>query len=694
MVALPGNNFPKLLEPALIGKVRLRNRIIKTAQGSSVIEPDTGFVGDRAKAYYETLAKGGVGLLIVESCGVEYPLGVHHPPVQFRLHDDDLIPSFSELARISHKHGCPIFLQLFHAGPWNPTGLLVRPNARCSSVLTKAEMPGPDFVEAKGMTLSEVKEVIEMFIKAAERAAKAGFDGVEINAGTCHLANSFLSRVFNHRQDEYGASTLENRARFVSDIVRGIKKRIGPDFAVMALINIVEYGNEKGTTIEEGVQFARLMQDAGVEAIQVRAHYYGHRGGLLHPDRFYYPELPRPLLKGLDWNRSGKGVIIPLAEAVKKVVSVPVVAAGRLDPYLGEKLLNEGKLDFVGMTRALLADPELPNKVIEGRLEDVRPCLGCLYCMDVRLHNKPVLCRVNAQLNRERELTYQPATKKKRVLVVGGGPAGMEVARVAALRGHKVTLYDRERRLGGLLPLAALLKNLEVNEIMALIRYFKTQFDKLGIEVKLGREVNSSLIEEARPDVLIVAGGGKQTITDIVGIDRPKVMSSDILHRKLKISLRFFSPATLARLTRLWMPVGKRVVIIGGRIQGCELAEFLVKRSRQVTIVDSVDALGDGMTGDDRFQLFPWFVKKGVKRLLGVTYNEVTNKGLTVTTKEGKELTLEADTIITALPLQPNTKLRESLEGKVSETYFIGDCIDPKLIADAIAAGATMGNFI
>jgi 2,4-dienoyl-CoA reductase (NADPH2) len=691
---LSNRSFKKLLEPGNIGKVKIKNRIIKTAQGSSTIESDTGFVGEQAKAYYETFAKGGVGLLIVESCGVEYPLGVHHPPVQFRLHNDNLIPSFNELTRSVHKYDCPIFLQLIHSGPWNPTGLLVRPDARCSSPLKKEELPGPDFVETKGMSLAEVEEVIEMFIKAAERAYKAGFDGVEINAATCTLPNSFLSRVFNCREDKYGVSSIENRARFITDIILGIKKRLVSDFAVIALINIVEYGHKRATRIEEGVQFAKLIQDTGADAIQVRAHYYGHRGGLLHPDRFYYPELHKPLLEGLDWNNKGKGAIIPLAVAVKKMVSVPVFAASRLDPILGEHLLKEGKLDFVGMTRRLLADPELPQKVTEGRLEDIRPCSGCLYCMDVRLQNKPVMCRVNAQLNRERVLTYQPAQKKKRVLVVGAGPSGMEAARVSALRGHDVFLFNKESRLGGLLPLTALLKDIEINDLMDLARYYKTQFYKLGVNVKLGREVNRLIVEQLNPDVIIIAGGGKHNIPIISGIQRSKVQTGAILHQKLKLFLRFLSPTVLERLTRFYMPIGKQVIVIGGKIHGCEVAEFLVKRGRQVTIVDSVDSLGEGMTGDDMFQLFPWFDKKGVKRYLGVKYNEISSDRLSITTKEGNELIIEADTIITALPLQRNTDLIKSLDGKISEIYSIGDCKEPKLIADAIADGALVANSI
>jgi 2,4-dienoyl-CoA reductase (NADPH2) len=234
------NKFPKLLEPGYIGKVKLKNRIIKTAQGSSVIEPDTGFAGERAKAYYGNLASGGVGLVIVESCGVEYPLGVHHFPVQFRLHDDALIPSFTELAQEIHKNDCMAFIQLFHSGAWNPTGLLPKRDTQSASAMSPEELPGPGFAIPRGMTLAEVEAYVAMFVKAAERAYKAGFDGVEFNGGTCHLLNSFLSRIWNKRDDKYGCQSPENRARFVQEIIRGTKQRCGADFAVTCLINIEE----------------------------------------------------------------------------------------------------------------------------------------------------------------------------------------------------------------------------------------------------------------------------------------------------------------------------------------------------------------------------------------------------------------------------------------------------------------------
>jgi 2,4-dienoyl-CoA reductase (NADPH2) len=686
------NRFQKLLEPSYIGKVKTRNRIIKTAQGSSFIEP-TGYVGEQAKAYYETMAKGGVGLLIVESCGVEYPLGIHHFPVQFHLDDDKYIPSYTELVQVIRKHDCPVFLQLFHSGPWNPTGLLPKRDTKSASTLTESELPGPGFAIPRGVSLAEIEDLIQMFVKASQRAKKAGFDGVEINAGTCHLINAFYSRIFNKRQDEFGCTSLENRARFMNRIIGDIKKQMGPEFAVTALINIAEYGHEKATTIEEGVQFARLAAEAGADAVQVRAHGYGHRGGLLQPDRLFYPEFPKPLPKDLDWSHRGVGAIIPLAQAVKKVVSVPVIAACRLDPVLGEKLLQQGDIDFVGMTRRLLADPELPNKVAADRLDDINPCTGCLYCMDVRLHNTPIRCRINANLGREREFALKPAAKVKQVLVVGGGPSGMEAARVAALRGHKVTLCEKSSKLGGLLPLASLLKEIETDELLALIKYLDRQMTKAGVNVRLNTEVTPALIAQLKPDVVILAAGGIDSTMDVPGVNGKNVVTGAKLHGQLKFYSRFFGPKTLARLTKVWMPIGKSVVVIGGTIHGCELAEFLIKRGRKVTIVHSGTEIGEGMTGDDQFQFLRWIAEKDAVIYTGATIGKITEKGVTIKIG-GKEQTLSADTIAFALPLQFNPALQQQLAGKFTEIYAIGDCNEPHLIADAIAGGSRIGHSI
>jgi 2,4-dienoyl-CoA reductase (NADPH2) len=310
------------------------------------------------------------------------------------------------------------------------------------------------------------------------------------------------------------------------------------------------------------------------------------------------------------------------------------------------------------------------------------------------MKNTYVMCRINAQLNRERELTYTPAARKKKVLVVGAGPSGMEAARVAAMRGHEVYLYDKQTKLGGLIALAGLLKDVEVDDMMAWVHWFKIQFDKSGVKIRLGQEVTPSIIEQIKPDVIIAAVGGKQVVPQIKGLETAKVTTGAALHRQLKFYLRFFSPQSLAKLTKIWMPVGKNVVIVGGKIQGCETAEFLAKRGRQVTIVDTAETMGEGMTSEDKYLLFPWFDKKNVKTYLGVNYHQIDSKGLEITAKDGRKVKLEADTFITALPLEPNLKGIKEFEGKATEVYFVGDGVDPKLIAEAVANGAKIGNSI
>lgn len=689
--------FEKLMELGYIGRVRTRNRIIKTAAGTGLIEKD-GIVGETMKGYYETMAKGGVGLLIHEYCSVEYPRGMLRAWYTAHLSDDKFIPSYSKLVEAVHKHGCPFFMQLMHSGPWfQPNMGFDEPGDRITpSAFTQDELPAGLFTPTRELSVAEIEELIDTFAKAAERAQKAGFDGVEINGSHYHLINAFLSRFWNRRHDAYGCDSLENRARFMCSIVREVKRRCGKDYPVTALFNAVEYGVEKGTTLEEAKRFAQLLQEAGADAIQVRAAGYGPFSGILHADRFFYPELPKELMvKELDWSRKGKGITVPLGAAIKEVVSVPVFLASRLDPELGEEILRQGKLDFIGMTRRLFADPELPNKVAAGRLEDIAPCAGCNYCWHLRAFvDSPLRCRINAALGREREYEIKPSEKKKRVLIAGGGPAGMEAARVAALRGHEVILYEKETKLGGSMRLAAMVKDLELESILSIIRYLRTQLTKLGVTMRLGKEVNLSIIEEIKPDVLILATGGVNTIPAIPGINRRKVVDSAKLHRTLKSYMRFFRPKTLERLTKFWMPVGKRVVIIGGALQGCELAEFLVKRGRKVVVVDTAEKLGEGMLSDDPDRLFKWLNQKGATMIAQVKYEEITDEGLVITTKDGERQTLKADTIIPALPFQPDADLMKSLEGKVPEVYKIGDCREPGYMYDAIADGSRIARII
>ena len=681
------SRFEKLLEPYHIGSVKTRNRIIKSAAGLRYWGSGENPVSEKIKCLYEAYARGGVGLVIMES-----PSGM-----TFQLDGDKHIKDMSELTQVIHKHGCPVFVQLTSMANWKLARSADMPRAP-SPVCVYSEMDNHNGMPRE-ITIPEIKEIVENFCNNAVGAQKAGFDGVEVNASCSHLLHSFLSPFWNKRQDAYGCGSLENRTRFLVEIIREIKKRLGRDFPVSTIINGIEIGkfisveDSECLTLADSRKIARILQEAGADAIQVRSHWIGRHDASFLTDHLCYPEPPVPLKsfpKKLDMSRRGAGANALLAEAVKKVVSIPVITVGRLDPELGERILQEGKADFIAMTRRLFADPELPNKLASGRFDDITPCTSCTSC---KAEDAPRRCRINAALGTERYL-IEKAIKQKKVVVIGGGPAGLEAARVAALRGHEVILFEKSSKLGGLLPLAALVKGLEIEDLPAILRYLKRQITRLGVKTRLGKEVTPSVIEEIKPDVVLVATGGIPAVPEIPGINRRNVVSNADLHRMLKFFMKFIGPKNLRWLTKLWMPIGKRVVIIGGDIQGCELAEFLVKRGRKVTIVDTEDALGEGMISHLKRQLFWWFRKKGVVMMPGVNPVAITDKGLTVLTKEGYKQTIEADSIVPAIPMKPNMELLKSLQGKVPEIYAIGDCSNPRLIVDAIADGWRIANSI
>lgn len=687
--------FQRLLEPGHLGSLHTRNRILKTGSTLGFFPWEEGHIPQQLIDAYEALAKGGAGIVTVGAA----PLGV--PPGRGYLMDDDkFLPGMTRLAETIRKYDCPALVQMFHLGPMLPPFLLSSGvKSVAASSLSREELPLPNLSIPHELNIAEVEEIVRQFSDQAVRIKRAGFQGIELNAACNHLLNSFLSRAWNKRRDAYGVSSLECRAKIVVDIIREIKGLNGKDFAVIALINGAEPGLDNGMSPEECQGIAKILQAAGTDAIHVRAEFYNKprdpslRDSTQFPDLGLYPETPFPLRGEVDDNRGGAGGWIPLAAAVKKAVSVPVIATGRLNVELGEEVLRHGTADFISFNRRLMADPELPNKLAEGKLEDIRPCTGCITCFDSNEHGNPPQCQVNAAFGKEREYEIKPAVKKKRVMVIGGGPAGMEAARVAALRKHEVILCESEHQLGGSVRLAAMVKGFKREDFLGLVRYLKNQVAKLGVEIRLGKEVNKSLVEEINPDVLIMAAGGIHDVPNLPGINKRNVITSKTLHHQLKGYMRIFTPQIIRALTNLWMPIGKRVVIMGGNIQGCQTAEFLIRRDRKVTIVDTSEEIGKGLL--EAFvkpHLLDWLDKKGVIMLPGVKYEEITDEGLIVTTKDGKKHTIEADTIVTALPLLPNNELIRELEGVVPEIYAVGDCRDPNLVMNAIAESSRIAR--
>lgn len=687
--------FEKLLSPCNIGKLRIKNRIIKTAAEMNTHDPHDFHMNQKTIDYIEAVARGGAGMIILWNAYLDYPLGARIAD-GLRIDADEYIEGFRRLADAVHKHGCRLSVQMMHAGPWCPASLSGRPPIAAS--VMREEVYGNWSDETVEASIAEIEDIQEKFVKAAERYQKAGIDHLEVHCGTQHLGNTFMSRHWNRRGDQYGPQSLENRSRFTVEILKEMKRRLGKDFPIGVLYNAAEYGIDDGITPEEGVEFGRIFEAAGADNLHPKADGFGPVYCLINwPETVCYPEVPDPLPEGLDGRKSGAGFWVPLSAMVKKAVSIPVIATAGIDAEMGERILLQGRADFIGMTRQLLADPEFPNKIAAGRLDDIAPCTRCLSCIEA-IHTHPVegksCCRINAALTREREFEIRPAPRKKRVMVVGGGPAGMEAARVAALRGHEVALYEKEHRLGGSVPVAATIKGLEIEDLPALVRYLETQIARLGVRIHLGKEVDRALVERVGPDVLILATGGEYAVPEIPGIESGKVVRAAALNRRLKKYLRFFGPGLLNRATKIWMPVGKRVVIIGGGIHGLQLAVFLVKRGRKVTVVDTAEEMGEGVIENYRVRLFWWLQRKGVPLLPGVRYERITDQGLTVTTREGERKTLPADTLLPALAMAPDADRVRSLEGTAPEIYQIGDCGNPALIIDAIGDGSRIGRAI
>jgi 2,4-dienoyl-CoA reductase (NADPH2) len=415
--------FAKILAPGQIGTLRIKNRIIKTCGGAEDVAGGN-------KAFLAGIARGGAGLVIWGDVAVEYPRGVTVPITPRHLEDDANIPVFSEIAEAVHKYDCPIFMQLFHAGPQAFLGKGLQTIS--SSSLTEheiSELTAP--MQPRELAISEIEDLVDKFANAAVRAQKAGFDGVEVNGARMHLINSFLSRAWNKRQDKYGCANLENRARFFVEIIREIKARLGPEFPVSTLINGMEVRIDKGITIEEAREFAKILQNAGSDAIHVRAFgYHGFQSIDASPRGIYYSENAKPLPNELDWSHRGRGAMTPLAAAVKSVVSIPVITVGGMDPVTGERVLQEGKADFIGICKGLMADPEITNKIASGRVKDIAFCADCgdcaraLFTMGQTPEPKPIRCRINGALGSDQDYAIQHAPKKKKVVVVGGGPGG------------------------------------------------------------------------------------------------------------------------------------------------------------------------------------------------------------------------------------------------------------------------------
>ncbi|MBI2830915.1 MAG: FAD-dependent oxidoreductase [Chloroflexi bacterium] len=638
--------FTKLFEPINIGSMTIKNRIAMSPMGTGFADK-LGLVTQRMIDYYEARAKGGTGLIIVENVSVDFYHGIHgvnRPNI-----DNDLtIPGLTRVAAAIKKHGSRAAIQLNHSGRMAKSRLTgfqpVAPSAE--------SYPGgahPEGEIPRELTVEEIYRIVDWFAQAAGRAQKAGFEGIELHAGHAYLLNEFLSPFSNKRQDQFGGS-LEKRTFFLLEVLRAIRKVVGNDFPLWCRINGKEFGVD-GATVEDYQAVARLISPL-VDAVHVSVRGYG-RYALVHN-----PDVP--------------GALLQYAEGIKKVVNLPVIAIGRITPELGEAAIREGKADIIAIGRGLLADPAIANKAKSGRVEDITPCISCLACHDVGLSTKTyVVCAVNAALSKERESRIKRAEASRKVNVIGGGPAGMEAARVLALRGHKVMLFEKQDRLGGQLNLA-MVPPTKRERIEPLITYLTTQLNKLGVEIRLNTEATVDIVEREAPDVVVLAAGAVPCIPPLPGAQPGNLLTAfQVLGQEAE--------------------VGKKVVVIGGGSTGCETAEFLHERGKEVTIVEMLPRLAAEMGFRDRTRLMIRLSDLPIKVITGAKCREVRTNGVVVTTENNGEQFIEADTVVVATGMKQNNGLLDLLKARGFETYMIGDCWHVQKIIDAIGDGFALG---
>jgi 2,4-dienoyl-CoA reductase-like NADH-dependent reductase (Old Yellow Enzyme family)/NADPH-dependent 2,4-dienoyl-CoA reductase/sulfur reductase-like enzyme len=702
------NPYASLLQPGRIGQMELRNRIVMAPMGSNFAEAD-GFCGERIQAYYEARAKGGAGLLTMGVGAIAYPHGTGEP-FQVGMSRDDFIPGLAEIAKRVHRHGAKIAIQLQHGGKnaaldraqgrevWVPS--IPKPQMPAGmEAITREELAtfvgiGPHKPRTRAMDKADIEQMIEYFASAAARAQQAGFDGLELHGAHNYILAGFLSPYYNQREDEYGGS-LENRARLLLETIAAVKARVGADFPLWVRLDATEMHTPGGIGLEDAIATAQMCEKAGVDAISVSAYAM-----LVSGTAFTDAPIPQ-----------AEGAFLSNAAAIKRAVKVPIITSGRLEPDVAARAIERGELDFVAMGRKMLADPEIPIKLMEDRPKDIRPCIYCYACVSEIFVNRRVKCAVNALTGHEYEAAITPVEQAKKVLIVGGGPGGMEAARVAALRGHQVTLVERSDRLGGTLFFAAL----AYPENGKLLDYLVEQVKQLPIDVRLNTEVTAELVRQIQPNDIVVATGARRAAPPIPGADLKHVWSGDELRRlmtgdradeiakaKLNLAERTMfkaggmlrvtdSTQAIQQLSKLWMPLGKRVVVVGGGLVGLELAEFLLARGREVTVLEPGTHAGRELSIVRRWRVLDAVKSHGTLHLQA-SVSQITPKEVVWTNAKAEEQRLAADSVILALGAEPDETLAQQLRSHGLPVHAVGDCTDLGYIEGAMHSGHRIGR--
>ena len=653
-------SFEHLLAPGHIGTLKLRNRIIMAPMGDCLSNVD-GTVSDNQAAYFEARARGGAGLLLVGSVSVSYPYGSFDER-QTAASDDIYLPGLIDLTTRVHRHGARIAAQITHNGQMS---LLDTANGRPMLVPAPPKAPKPDHISTmvtegevaammwaytqptsqlsyQAATESDLAWVVERFVDTSERCQRAGFDGVELHAGHGYLIDEFLTPSMNTRTDGWGGA-VENRARLLVDILRAIRARLGPEFPLWIRINAVEHHKTDGETFEEQLRVIELAIEAGIDAVHLTA--YASTDVATGPTDGYAPHR---------YVKDAAGSLTEYARILRSRVAVPVITFGRMEPDEAEEVLAEGKADFIVMGRKLLADPDLPNKLIAGRSDDIRPCIYQYRCIGNIFVRDSVHCVGNAQTGREHDLAVGLAASPRSVLVIGGGPAGLETARVLSQAGHSVTLWEAGTRLGGMLVHAGAADPLLERYLGWLIR----QAEQNGVSFTLAKSVTVDDVRAAAFDEVVVATGATW--------GRPPLPGAELAHV-------FTVPELGAWLRDDGDQVGARVAVIGGGKAGLSLADLCHKRGRTVSVIEPTHVFAPELGIPGRFRLVADAEANGIDLVARATVTGIGEATVQVRVDES-DRSIAADTVIIASGASPAPGLADALRAAGIHAHVAGDC--------------------
>jgi len=632
--------YDKLFEPGYIGKLKIKNRLVMSPINTQFTTGEPSILGEKFYEYYKARARGGVGLIITTHVKAEksidpYPLTYGYST----LDSASQIKYFYEITEMAHRYDTKVAIELSPG-----TGRLADAALKDRWPVGPSEngLLGMPDVKTRELTKDEIHELVEAYGRAAGLAKQAGFDIIYVHF-TAYIGDQFLSSVWNRRTDEYGGS-LENRMRFLVECIENARKNVGKDFPLIVGLAL-DHGFPGGRELDETIEIAKKLKELNIDTLHLRRGSYDNMN-LLIPTEYMED-----------------GVSVEYANIVKEQAGIQVISDGNIgDPVLAEKLISENKLDFIGLARPLLADPEWVNKVRTDKKEDIIPCVRCMQCINRVFFGQFAACSVNPVLGKEYLSPIQPARNPKNVLVIGGGMAGMTCAKLAEDKGHNVTLIEKTSKLGGHLLEGAVIDHKK--EVDAYYEHLVREIRNSKVKVEYNTQATKELVHKLKPDVVVIATGSVPVVPDVPGIDKPNVRIATTLLKNRQ-------------------ETGQNVIIVGGGLVGCETGLYLAQKGKNVTIIDMLPEVAQDVIFMSKFSLLQALSDKGIKTQGGLKLKEVTDKGILVEDVNGNIKELNCDTVVISTGLKGDDTLYNELLDEVDEIYKIGDCVKARMFIDA-----------